>query len=173
MTSTDVAPRVSDDDLLDMIRAAEAPSRDIDYAVTLWLGSPVDDAAWLRVNPQDINGWPWHRLERSTIDGTPLPDGRAHVVAAWSSSLDAVVGLVRHVLPDWWWSIGVCSVSADSTLGPDRQGVDATLLELPDRRFDEAFSLDVRDGHPCLSTIENLVLARMARDEVTGTTDRT
>ncbi len=144
------------DALIDVLAVATGPSRAIDDAVTAWLGD-VDPAAWAASNPPD-HGRPWHD---AVPGGAP---GTARIVADWSCDIRATIALVRFVLPGWWWSMGDCSVSADSTLGPDNAGPDADLLTKRDRTFDEGFQLDVRKGHVCLSMIENLVGARMARD---------
>lgn len=47
----------------------------------------------------------------------------------------------RDDLPGWWFSVGECSVSADASCGPDRQGSDAHLLT--DRLFDGGFHADL------------------------------
>ena len=47
-------------------------------------------------------------------------------------------------LPGWWWTVGVCSVSRDASCGPDRNGPDARLLNLP--LFDEGFHHDDCEG---------------------------
>lgn len=47
-------------------------------------------------------------------------------------------------LPGWWWSIGHCSVSRDASCGPDLNGPDKHLLEIP--LFDEGFHIDDRSG---------------------------
>lgn len=50
-------------------------------------------------------------------------------------------------LPDWWWSVGHCSISRDASCGPDLNGPDAELLKLPETRlFDEGFHCDDREG---------------------------
>jgi hypothetical protein len=60
-------------------------------------------------------------------------DGQADIVAA--------IGEFHAALPGWWYSIGLCHVSADASCGPDRAGVDADLLK--DRVFDEGFHADL------------------------------
>ncbi len=148
---------LSGEALLDLLgNLPLVPSREIDEAVTSWLGD-VDPAAWAASNPPD-HGRPWHDLVPGREPGT------VRVRADWSCDEKAVLALVRFVLPGWWWTVGLCSVSADSTLGPDVAGPDADLLTAEDRTFDDGFMHDVRKGHPCLSTIENLVTARLARD---------
>lgn len=148
---------LSGEALLDLLGEMPlSPSKAIDEAVTAWLGD-VDPEAWAASNPPD-HGRPWHDLVPGRSPGT------VRVSADWSCDEKALLALVRFVLPGWWWTVGLCSVSADSTLGPDVAGPDADLLTADDRTFDEGFRHDIRRGHPCLSTIENLVMARMARD---------
>ena len=50
---------------------------------------------------------------------------------------DAIEKLYRE-LPGWWFSLGNCSVSADATVGPDRNGPDCDLLQIA--RFDEGIN---------------------------------
>ena len=64
----------------------------------------------------------------------------------WQKGDRSCTNLVRAVrrfeqeLPGWWWTIGVCSVSAHASCGPDVKGPDAHLLS--DRRFDSGFHAD-------------------------------
>lgn len=48
----------------------------------------------------------------------------------------------ERMLPGWWYSVGLCSVSADASCGPDRNGSDAPLLAI--KQFDEGFHCDIR-----------------------------
>lgn len=61
-----------------------------------------------------------------------------------AQELAAAIAEFEDKLPDWWWSIGSCSVSRDASCGPDRNGRDADLLEL--EPFHEPFTVDDREG---------------------------
>jgi hypothetical protein len=60
---------------------------------------------------------------------------------------DATDGLIAAIeefqsaLPGWWFTLGDCSISADASCGPDRNGPDAHLLS--NRLFDEGFHADL------------------------------
>ena len=44
-------------------------------------------------------------------------------------------------LPGWWWSVGLCNVSADASIGPCRAGPDGDLLD--EKLFDDGFHADL------------------------------
>lgn len=54
-----------------------------------------------------------------------------------SMALEEAIRKLERELPGWWWKVGHCSVSADATIGPDRNGCDAFLLK--HKHFDEGF----------------------------------
>lgn len=56
-------------------------------------------------------------------------------------TLDEAIAKFRAELPGWWWTIGDCSVSADASCGPDRNGPDADLLQW--KVFDDGFHCDM------------------------------
>jgi hypothetical protein len=55
--------------------------------------------------------------------------------------LQSAIERFHRLLPGWWFSVGLCHVSADATVAPDRAGCDADLLKM--RFFDEGFSADI------------------------------
>lgn len=59
-----------------------------------------------------------------------------------TSDLISAIARLERDLPGWWWRVGACHVSADATIGPDRIGPAAHLLQL--RGFDEGFDCDIR-----------------------------
>lgn len=67
-------------------------------------------------------------------------------------------------LPGWWWSIGICSVSADASCGPDIAGPDADLLDYESRVFDEGFDCDDRNGTLASSLCDVMKQALYMRD---------
>lgn len=58
----------------------------------------------------------------------------------------AAVEEFERQLPDWWYTVGACSVSRHASCGPDRNGRDKHLLELHDRVFDQGFHADLAEG---------------------------
>lgn len=58
-----------------------------------------------------------------------------------------VIAEFRRKLPDWWFTVGSCSVSRDASCGPDLNGRDAYLLLTEDRVFDEGFHHDDPEGN--------------------------
>lgn len=62
----------------------------------------------------------------------------------WTASpqtLDQAIADFTAALPGWWFSVGLCHVSADASCAPDSAGCDADLLS--DRAFDEGFHADL------------------------------
>jgi hypothetical protein len=55
--------------------------------------------------------------------------------------LQLIIAVIEREMPGWWWSGGVCSVSAHASCGPDASGGDAWLLS--DKRFDGGFHADL------------------------------
>lgn len=58
-----------------------------------------------------------------------------------NDGLEQAIANFKAALPGWWFTIGECSVSADASCGPDRNGRD--LRFLADRRFDDGFHADL------------------------------
>lgn len=68
-----------------------------------------------------------------------------------TEGLEGVIAEFRKVLPGWWFTIGDCYVSADSSVGPDPNaplwpGYDIDALISIDQRFDSGFHCDIK--HP-------------------------
>jgi hypothetical protein len=67
------------------------------------------------------------------------------------------------LLPGWWFSVGLCHVSADATVAPDSAGADRDLLEM--RFFDQGFSADIMPpATMAKSLIKATVMGMLARD---------
>lgn len=71
----------------------------------------------------------------------PLDVRLLSLIAVARNDLAAAIGEFSTALPGWWFSVGDCSVSADASCGPDRNGVDRELLK--DRSFDNGFHADL------------------------------
>ena len=70
-----------------------------------------------------------------------------------AAGLEAAIDKLYRELPGWWWSVGNCHVSADATIGPDREGPDRHLLRFAE--FDNG--IDGSLGHP--ATMAEAMLA--------------
>ena len=80
------------------------------------------------------------------------------------SGLDAsAVAALKRVPEGWWWSIGVCSVSCDASIGPDVNHCDKATLEA----FDAGFHCDLAQPSTVAGAIihvcEQAALARAAQ----------
>lgn len=62
-------------------------------------------------------------------------------VANNTGDLTAAIEYFHSKLPGWWFSVGVCHVSADASCAPDSAGCDFDLLR--ERSFDEGFHADL------------------------------
>lgn len=52
----------------------------------------------------------------------------------------------REALPDWWYTCGSCKLTGHASVGPDREGCDAHLLQ--NKLFDAGFDVDVEGERP-------------------------
>src|SRR5262249_7355313 len=59
----------------------------------------------------------------------------------------------------WWWTVGHCLLTRHASCGPDRQGKDKRLLELP--IFDEGFHCDDPEG-TLASSLRNVMAQALA-----------
>ena len=71
---------------------------------------------------------------------SPEAAGRSAWPELEASDLALAVSIIEREMPGWWWSGGVCSVSAHASCGPDAAGPDADLLMI--KLFDEGFHAD-------------------------------
>ena len=79
---------------------------------------------------------------------------------------DAIDEFKRR-LPDWWWSVGECSISADASCGPDRNCKDAHLLVFDE--FDNGFHHNEPMPASCAdSLIKVMNEALQKKEEVEG-----
>ncbi|TNC14866.1 hypothetical protein FF100_04620 [Methylobacterium terricola] len=84
--------------------------------------------------------------------------------------VDEARDLIRRVLPDWWASSGLCSLTGHASIGPDYNGPAAERLkaEWPEERFHEGFHADLKPGdgphRECLALIAALLSALLARE---------
>jgi hypothetical protein len=98
------------------------------------------------------NPMPW-RWDHATITG----------------SVDAALALVARVLPGWWVTSGLRSLSGHASIGPDYNGPEAERLraEFPPERFDHGgFDADLKPGdglhRQCLAILACLLSAKLA-----------
>jgi hypothetical protein len=87
----------------------------------------------------------------------------------YTSSVDAALSLVARVLPGWWVTSGLCSLSGHASIGPDYNGPDGERLkaEFPPERFDHGgFDADLKPGdgphRQCLAILACLLSAKLA-----------
>lgn len=66
---------------------------------------------------------------------------RAWTAEGFVGDLPEAIAEFHRALPGWWFSVGLCHVTADATVAPDRAGCDADLLKL--KLFDEGISADL------------------------------
>lgn len=81
--------------------------------------------------------------------------------------LDEVIRQIETDLKYWWWTCGLCHISAHATIGYDDKLSDEALTF--DRRFDRGFDVDLNhtDDHrysPVEALLAALEEAKAARD---------
>jgi hypothetical protein len=62
------------------------------------------------------------------------------------NDLENALAEFQAALPGWWWSVGSCRISGDASCGPDRGGVDKSLLS--SIKFDSGFHVYLKGGTP-------------------------
>lgn len=81
-----------------------------------------------------------------------------------TGDLAAAIAYFNSRLPGWWFSVGLCHVSADASCAPDSAGCDADLLR--EKFFDEGFDLDLHPPATMADSLRQLTdIAVYARDQ--------
>lgn len=90
----------------------------------------------------------------------------------YTSSVDAALALVSRVLPGWWVTSGLCSLSGHASIGPDYNGPAGERLKakFPPERFDHGgFDADLSPGdgphRQCYAILAALLTALLASQE--------
>lgn len=78
-------------------------------------------------------------------------------------TISEAVATFERELPGWWWSIGVCSISAHASCGPDLNGCDVHLLE--DKLFDEGFHRDASQPAKVVDSLLDVMRQGLAARE--------
>lgn len=95
------------------------------------------------------------------MDQTEVTGDEGEEKSGWQpeamSDLCVAVRRLERELPGWWWSVGACHVSADSSIGPDSDGPDAYLLSIESRIFDEGFHNDLRQPATCAEALHGAI----------------
>ncbi len=89
----------------------------------------------------------------------------------WTASpqtVDGAVAAFTAALPGWWFSVGLCHVSADASCAPDSAGPDEDLLN--DRLFENGFHAALLPPATMADALHEVMLqALKARAKVKGT----
>ena len=97
----------------------------------------------------------------STSENTssdPLGSSRdqSAVTLAWQpediAALALAVARLERELPEWWWRVGACHLTADATIGPDLAGEDAWLLDVI-----EFFDSDLPQPASCAAALHDCI----------------
>ena len=133
--------------LLERVQKAQGPDRELDIA--------LDELVFVTL--------PHGSGVEKVLANTPY----------YTHSIDASVGLVSKLLPDWWWSCGYCKLSNDASIvprasmAPDfRASPEAHALVNKSRKFDEGFHCDLRYGNVPIALMTCLLMAMIAKAEL-------
>lgn len=80
-----------------------------------------------------------------------------------TDDLSSAIREFEAALPGWWWSVCVCSLTRDSSCGPDMAGPDAHLLTREE--FDHGFHCD-DDGGTLASSLREVMRQALAAKAV-------
>lgn len=107
-----------------LLREAKGPDRDLNKLILETLGLPNECATIVLL-------------------GKPTPY-QPHITGL----VDDALALVKRVLPGFWVSCALCSLSGDCSLGPDYNGPERERLlkEWPEDLFHNGFHEDLRPG---------------------------
>lgn len=150
---------MTEETLIERLRAAEGGSRELDIAVCLAcfpsLRPPME---YVKGEPKLFFDEPFYKQEPPHV----------------TTSLDAAIALAGRMLPGWWWKVGTCCVSDDACCAPDyndpehseRLHRDFPLDKMPDHLrelFDGGFDIDRRpSGSLPLALLESMAWALSA-----------
>lgn len=56
------------------------------------------------------------------------------------------IAVFRHVLPGWWFRLGLCALTGDASIGPDFRSDVAPPREIVDK-YDDGFHADLAPGN--------------------------
>lgn len=84
--------------LLERVKAANGPDRELDHRIWLALEPGVKRKQWSYTHT--ASGRECH------VDETRDATGRLVIVPAYTASIDAALALVERVLPGWFWRSG-------------------------------------------------------------------
>lgn len=120
------------DTLIKMVEAMDVPSRELDAHLDVFFCAP--DMIANDDGPGTLGLY---------LDGIK---SSSHVAREYTSSLDDAVTLVPK---GWWWTLGLCGVSGDASIGPDYNGThrERLLAEFPPEEWDGVFNEDLRPGN--------------------------
>jgi hypothetical protein len=88
------------------------------------------------------------------------------------SSIEEAVFLIERVLPNWFWTCGLCALTGHASIGVDYNGPEGERLhrEFPVERFDGGFHADLKPGdgihRVCYALLSCLVQALIAIEEM-------
>jgi hypothetical protein len=95
-------------------------------------------------------------------DLTPIP---------YTASLERSIELVHRMLPGFWLTCGLCSLSGHASLGPDYNGPHGERLrkEWPEAQYHSGFDADLSPGdgihRTCLALLAALLHALSSKEE--------
>lgn len=141
-------------ELLERVQKAEGARRTLDWHIAEAFDTPEP---W----PVTSGMWPPF-MEGSKFD---------KAIPRYTSSLDACVALIEKVLPDWWHTAGLCSLTGHASIGPDYNGPAGERLrrEFPVELFDGKFDADLAPGdgkhRTCYALLHCILSALIAKEE--------
>lgn len=94
----------------------------------------------------------------------------------YTAELEAATGLISRVLPNWFWTCGLCNLTGHASIGADYNGPARERLfrEFPVETFDDGFHADLAPGNGihrvCYALLSCMVQVLIAIDTLTRDT---
>jgi hypothetical protein len=159
--------------LLALVEEAKAGSRELDEAIH---GALLPDDPWWQAI---VEG---RRLVAAGQEDTKIDACNCNLradswavsaqVKEYSTSVDKARALAAKLLPDFWMSSGLCSLTGHASIGPDYNGPagDRLRSEWPEADFHSGFDADLKPGdgphRECYAILSCMLQGLLAKEEL-------
>lgn len=91
---------------------------------------------------------------RVNMDHITVTDDTSWQPEKTDTLIEAIKRLEKE-LPGWWWTTGACFLTSHASIGPDRYGPDAGLLQY--NEFNHGFDADLEQPSTCAEALNDCI----------------